>query len=85
MVTIKKFEEINRSNLESLFSFLKINKLYIGKTDSKFLNLVNTTFYEHVKDLKNHDPQEKDTQHAKRVTNLENEWEIFNKNYFPEG
>ncbi|WP_343021987.1 hypothetical protein [Flavobacterium sp. PL12] len=85
MVTIKKFDEINRSNLESLFSFLKINKLYIGKTDSKFLNLVNMTFYEQVKDLKNHDPQEENTLHAKRVTNLENEWKIFNQNYFPEG
>ncbi|MBC7747794.1 MAG: hypothetical protein H7Z76_04295 [Methylotenera sp.] len=85
MLMIKNFDEINRSNLESLFAFLKNNNLYIGKTDSKFLNLVNTTFYEQVKDLKNHDPDEQQTPHAKRVKQLEKEWKIFNENYFPEG
>lgn len=85
MLIIKNFDEINRSNLESLFAFLKNNNLYIGKTDSKFLNLVNITFYEQVKDLKNHDPKEQQTPHATRVKQLEKEWEIFNENYFPEG
>ncbi|MDD2674913.1 MAG: hypothetical protein PHF81_08530 [Flavobacterium sp.] len=85
MLMIKNFNEINRSNLESLFAFLKNYHLYIGKTDSKFLNLVNITFYEKVKDLKNHDPEEKNTPHATRVEQLEKEWKIFNENYFPEG
>ena len=85
MLTIKNFDEINRSNLESLFAFLKNCNLYIGKTDSKFLNLVNITFYEQVKDLKNHDLKEKNTPHATRVEQLEKEWKIFNENYFPEG
>lgn len=85
MLTIKNFEEINRSNLESLFAFLKNNNLYIGKTDSKFLNLVNKTFYEQVKDLKNKNPNDQITPHVKRVKQLEKEWEIFNENYFSEG
>lgn len=85
MVTIKNFDEINRSNIESLFSFLKNNNLYIGKTNSKFLDHVNTTFYEQVKDLKSHEEDEQHTAHATRVKQLEKEWEIFNEKYFPEG
>lgn len=84
MYTIQNLNSISRSQLESLFEFLKENKLY-NSTAENFMKLVNNEFGVSIKTLKTHKEIIGESAHKTRVENIKNEWIEFNKTYFPEG
>jgi hypothetical protein len=79
MIMLENLDEINRSNIESLYDFLENNDLYIGKKED-FMQVINLEFGTKITKIKKYEKLENRT-HDERVKMLKIEWENFKKEY----